>query len=316
MSVTAYDPTRPNRAAIATINVKRFRVRSFIITGRRHAAGRVVCAALNCQAARMTDTDRPTTVRLRVIEQRIESLADSQGGDAILATESRIAVVDGGGSPLGSAAVLDALRALPPEADRAATLNAATAAIAGLGASVSLAIFSTHHSQVWAIGTVQVFWDRIRPRHTSRAVDTVAADYRAAVTATHLADHVTSEQLRLDDPASPGVHALLDRAHLLSNGDSPWSYGTVDGRPVPDRFVDTINVPAIVTEIVFATDGYPGGLRTLDTAENYLARLVESDPLGVQQARGVRGVPPDGDAYDDRAYVRFTLERAETDITE
>jgi len=83
----------------------------------------------------------------------------------------------------------------------------------------------------------------------------------------------------------------------------------VNGREIPDRFIEYISVPPDAKSVVLASDGYPpGALRmTLAESEVALVQVQQIDALGIGDEPSVRmNAPRRGlSATDDRTYVRI-----------
>lgn len=250
----------------------------------------------------------PEAPAIRVIEQRLVPLAGERGGDRIVVTANHAAVVDAERNPDAADRLAAVVERLHPDATGAPLIAELASALAP-GESANIAIYTISTQTITHVGTCQTFWDGHRPRRTGRAVDETAAAYRAVIIAAHLAAGSSADELRRDDPGAAALEQLnAVRTHLI-NSDTPWSFGAIVAGGVPGRYVDEVNVSGWVTEIVLATDGYPGALKTLESAETYLARVVAEDPLQAGDHRGMRAVPVGGGAVDDRAYVRLAIAR-------
>ena len=56
-----------------------------------------------------------------------------------------------------------------------------------------------------------------------------------------------------------------------------------------------------------ATDGYPKLYDTLEKSEEYLAHILEYDPLCFQEYKSTKGLQKGNSSFDDRTYIKFTL---------
>lgn len=165
-------------------------------------------------------------------------------------------------------------------------------------------IYSRSRRQLWRIGDVGL---RIADRAllASKRIDVVTGSARAAMTAALLEDGVTPEQVRDSDPGRAFILPLLARQHVFVNHlTSPWGYAALNGRPVPSRLLERYDAPA-GTDVVIASDGYPRPEGTLAAAESELAASLANDPFRVGEDYGTKGVAPDAESFDDRAYVRL-----------
>ena len=61
-------------------------------------------------------------------------------------------------------------------------------------------------------------------------------------------------------------------------------------------------------EIVLASDGYPELFATLAQSEAHLQTVNAKDPLCFRENKGTKGIAPQNDSFDDRAYIRFVAQ--------
>ncbi|MGO4258564.1 hypothetical protein [Marmoricola sp. RAF53] len=163
-----------------------------------------------------------------------------------------------------------------------------------------------------ASGTVvrvgDVSWRTATELHLGRnAVDDLHAGLRAEHLRGLLAEGATTEELLATDPGRALILPRLRAQAGLRNdpGDGDLAYGAIDGRPVPERHVETWTTAG--PEVVVATDGYPVVLLTLVATEAALAADLVADPLRIGAHPGTKGVRPGDVSFDDRSYVRLIL---------
>lgn len=265
---------------------------------------------------------------MHMIERYLASKSgDLDGGeDAIVATDDFVAVIDGATSvdfpvdaepgrlPGRRAArtLAAALEALPAACDASGCAEALTGALAtnrlagdGDDLSAVVAVFSRSRREVWRIGDVHVAVDG-RARSITTAIDSVAATARASLLACLVEEGARESDLLATDPGRQMILPLRRRQHVFRNHAEPHplAYGAVDGRPIPDRFVEVIAVHE-GQAVVLASDGYPVVLPTLTESESYLRRELEIDPLRIGRHPTTKGVRPGNVSFDDRAYVRL-----------
>lgn len=268
----------------------------------------------------------------------VESLVAGKAGDplrcedALVVTAGHAAIVDGAtditgrrygvpevaGGRWAMAACVDALRALPADADVTTATARLTSTLAGrvdpalppaLRPSASVTVYSRRLRQVWQIGDVAFHYPGLpagsgQPR---KPLDRIAADFRAAVLA---ATAATGElDLATADPGRLAARALISRQGALRNNPGPYGFAAIDGRPVPPSMIVVHDVPAHVDELVLASDGYPEIRPTLAESEARLAELLAEDPHCVGALRGTKGVTAGQSSFDDRAYLRLSISR-------
>lgn len=174
--------------------------------------------------------------------------------------------------------------------------------------SASIAVFTQGSNQLTLVGDVRCAVNGRPLTFDTPKIDQLLGEVRALYSRLLLAEGVSVEELRRDDPGREIIMPLLRKQHLLRNvaefGD--WSYGAIDGRSPPEPLVRVQSVKA-EDEIVFCTDGYPEALSSLNKAEEALARRLSNDPMRLADEPGTKGFGPNAVSYDDRAYVRFVV---------
>lgn len=247
--------------------------------------------------------------------------------DMIFGGTDFVAVVDGAtdksgakydgvsGGRLAASVIVEELSRLPAEIDaRAATdrithaLSAAVPDSPADGPSAAVAIYSRQRREVWQVGDVS--FSPIGPQlraPTRKAVDEVASGVRAAMSVTLLEAGTDLSAMRESDPGRAVIIPLLREQFRLRNQNCPWSYGAIDGSPVPPNKIEVSPIGAGVQEIVIYSDGYPKAYRSLAEAEADLDRLLRLDPLCIGQLCSTKGWRPGQRSFDDRAFIRFTV---------
>jgi hypothetical protein len=209
------------------------------------------------------------------------------------------------------------LAGLPADTTAATAVDSATRLVAdllranglapGSGSAVSFCVLHTGRRQVWRVGEARVLVDgEVHPPRTSG--ESVVAAARALVLRQKLAAGAAVAQLAADDPGREAVQELLRSLVGLRNVPDPrFGYPAVDGRPVPESFIEVIALPESACEVVLATDGYPEPAATLAEAERLLGARLARDPLMIADPPETKGVRPGAHSFDDRAFVRVRL---------
>jgi hypothetical protein len=268
---------------------------------------------------------------VRVVEQFVRGKLDDPSlcEDAVVVTPGFAAVVDGATDVSGRSyagvtggrwamlACVDAIQGLPPEADAETAVAALSAELANRidpatpvaeRPSASVTLFSAARREVWQVGDVGFRWAG-RPAPPRKRVDEIAVAFRVAVVAAEVAAGTISlNAMTGDDPGRAAARPLLARQGFFRNTPGPYGYAAVDGRPVPGSLMVVRPVPSHVRELTIASDGYPVIENTLAESEATLTRLLARDPWCVGELAGTKGVRPGQVSFDDRAYLRLSLE--------
>lgn len=252
--------------------------------------------------------------------------------DVIVTTEHFAAVIDGatarrpedkiaGLSPGRFAALVgeSVFQSLPP----ASTVHEAVLSMSHqLSAALSTAFvapgqhpepvfgfvaYASARREIWRVADCYFSWDGYvnAPRLDAERVPVEA---RSMLLQCLVLSGVSIDDLRANDPAVHMIAPLIKaHANVRNRTGTPWGFGAIDGRPVPQEFIEAFAVPGTVTEIVLASDGWPELHPTLAESEAALARVIRDDPLMMRIFPATKGVAPGAVSFDDRAYLRLRL---------
>jgi hypothetical protein len=244
--------------------------------------------------------------------------------DVLVSTPAVVAVVDGASDPHGGPptmptparraadAVAQALADAAAGAPARAVVDAASRAVAELAgpdpARAPCAVFAAYvaaRREVWRVGDVHVRIDAVTHPPLGELDDRMTGA-RAALLRALVLEGANPAALAAEDPGAALIKPIEIREHLFRNrdADDPLGFGAIDGRPVPDRFLEVFPVASGAT-VILASDGYPVPAATLDEAETYLRADLERDPLRIGRHPGFRAVGQGRVSFDDRAYVRL-----------
>lgn len=177
--------------------------------------------------------------------------------------------------------------------------------------SAVLAVYSSLRREIWQLGDVAFWHSGVKPGgiRQRKMVDYFAEGMRAAVISANIAAGFEAHDVMRSDPGREAILPLLRLQGVFRNElrSDEWGYGALDGRPIPDDYIDIHSVPGYVDEIVLASDGYPVVLPSLAESEARLSELLKEDPLCIGPLRATKGVQPGSRSYDDRAYVRIAV---------
>jgi len=176
------------------------------------------------------------------------------------------------------------------------------------GPSATVVVYSPARREVWRVGDAS--WAADGAVHLGDSpIDRATASARAAFLRARIIQGVPVERLRAHDEGRAFIRPLLDMQHAFRNVDAPdepFGFGAIDGRPVPDRYLEAWPVPDAV-EIILASDGYPALFPTLSQTEAQLCSEIERDPLRIGRFPATKAVAPDATSFDDRAYLRLSV---------
>lgn len=252
------------------------------------------------------------------------------------AVVTRCAVVDGAtdksgrdyggrtGGALAAECVAGTIEALPPDADPVDALDAVSRQLSllrrewsivsedPLAPSAVAAVLMPRRRQIWRVGDVHVAIRRAGQWDTYpavKAIDQVVASARAALLLCRLAQGDTVDRLAVSDPGRAMVMPLLQAQNVLANldDDGPLGFGVLDGRSVPRRYLEVLDLDEAATEVVLASDGYLSPAPTLRDAEAELSASLAADPLRIGVYASTKAAPAGANSFDDRTYVRLRV---------
>jgi hypothetical protein len=267
-----------------------------------------------------------------VIEEFVEGKMPGRTcEDMIVTTSDFAAVIDGATDETGGAqfdgrsggrfaaeTLASAITDLSPEstarefADHLSSTLATAAAAADTGGrqstrwpSASLVCLSVARREIWRIGDCSFLVDG-EPNLGTKRVDDAAYGFRSAINASLIASGTPLDEILTTDPGAGFARPLLDLQQQLTNHEGPWGYGCINGRRVPDQFVEVFPTPTGVQEVVMASDGFPDLRTTLQASEVRLRELLEIDPAAIAELWAVgKALRPGANSVDDRAYLRL-----------
>ncbi|MEU7895892.1 hypothetical protein AB0B45_23935 [Nonomuraea sp. NPDC049152] len=138
-----------------------------------------------------------------------------------------------------------------------------------------------------------------------KPLDRVLAGTRAIYLHCLLAGDGDPGVLAAEDPGRALILPVLQRQSILANQAGPYGYGVLDGRPVPEQFIEIFPLKS-VDQVVLASDGYLRAEASLALAEHRLATSLAADPLRIHEHPATKAVRPGAASFDDRTYLRLT----------
>lgn len=270
---------------------------------------------------------------MHVIEQYLQGKLDdlSLCEDLLVTCEAFSCVIDGATSKtnyrisgkttgrIAAEVIADAVNKLDPQVEAHAAVEALSEAVRNISRigessspevlplfTASIAIFSHQRQEVWLVGDCQCLVGDVVTTQRKR-IDQVLGDMRATYLEFELLSGKSVEELMVNDTGRQFIHPLLEKQVAFQNAKekTPLSYGAIDGKEVPDRFVKIVSTQAS-SQVILATDGYPIIRPTLWESETELAWLIKMDPLCMREYRSTKGLMAGRKAFDDRAYLRIS----------
>lgn len=177
----------------------------------------------------------------------------------------------------------------------------------GMRPACSVVALDKHTGRVMRVGDT-TWATHQRTEAGYMAIDEVHTSMRAAYLRMMLLQGAEAAALAASDPSRdlilPGLKA---QSVLRNNPDAgPLAHGVIDGRAVPDQFIEAWTLAADETDIALASDGYPAVFMTLATTEDYLQADLAADPLRIYAHPSTKPVGPGQASFDDRSYVRLS----------
>lgn len=177
-------------------------------------------------------------------------------------------------------------------------------------------VFNAVRQELWWVADCQAAYRTSTGQlHTvapTLPTDGIASQFRAAVVTAYLLAGETPATA--NEKGAAAIAPLLQNQTVFANLPTrsvPYSYGVVNGTPIPQHHVGHQKVPDAANTLVLATDGYPtvvfgNRLFTFAEAEAHLAELLRSDPLCIDSLRSTKALLAGDTSFDDRAYLRIT----------
>jgi hypothetical protein len=201
--------------------------------------------------------------------------------DLIVTTEHFAAVIDGattapgltieGMSPGRFAALVgkSALELLSPDATAAEAVAAMSYRLAAELAALrpspraqaraifGFVVYSAVRKEIWRVAECYFAWEGYLNAPRLQA-ERVSIEAGAMLLRTLILTGSSPEELLANDPATQMIAPLIEAHHAVRDRPgTPWSFGAIDGQPVPDEFVEIFKVPEHILEIILASDGWP-----------------------------------------------------------
>ena len=190
--------------------------------------------------------------------------------------------------------------------DAVLSLHSRAGVAPGSGSAATFAVVAIKQRQVWRVGDAHVMINGAQAKELPTG-ELIVARARALVIRQCIAMGMTVDQLRRHDLGREAIQPILQALTGLRNIAVDGGYGAIDGRPVPDCFVESIVLPDSPCEVSVGTDGYPRIAQDLETTEQFLQGRLAEDPLMIAEPPATKGWMVGAVSFDDRSFVRIAL---------
>ncbi|MDY5730728.1 MAG: hypothetical protein SPL05_04190 [Eubacteriales bacterium] len=160
-------------------------------------------------------------------------------------------------------------------------------------------LYSVEHQEIWAMGDCLCQIDGKNFSFT-KVIDDVFAQIRADVLWHYL--YIGKQNLQHVDIGRERILPLLCLQHKLANQNTQLSYTVLNGM---DNIKPTVIPVQKGQSIVLASDGYPKLFGSLAQSEDYLQKVLQTDPLCMYSNLQCKALNPNWQSFDDRSYIRF-----------
>lgn len=115
-----------------------------------------------------------------------------------------------------------------------------------------------------------------------------------------------AEDLNDNDFGREAIMPYMKKQSLFANTDNVFGYPVIDGSGINSSMIRIYSVNE-GDEVVLASDGYPVLYPTLRESERELERILESDPLAINENIQTKMMVKGNNSFDDRSYLRFKV---------
>ena len=241
--------------------------------------------------------------------------------DRIILSDNHFGILDGSRGPDISSpdvitailnASVDYLQSMPPHIDLPTVLEDLSGITAQYKAEAGFSdyrrsggfvfcLYSNHFNEIWRVGDCKfrnggmensLFWQ----------TEKTCAEARSLILHSMLDAGMTREDVMADPGYDHVIDTLLHyESSFLNRENNPRSFGAIIGLEVPQTYIE--RYPAQPGLLVVTSDGYPGLWDSLEETETVLSRLLERDPLCIEDNLQCKGLGPGRVSFDDRAYI-------------
>ncbi len=173
-------------------------------------------------------------------------------------------------------------------------------------AAVCMIVFSRYHKEIWVMGDCQCIINGTTHTH-EKLIDKELSEIRSRVIKDALENGATLEDFAENDSGRQAIMPQLKEQHKYANRtDHPYGYAVLNGKDFNTDSIVTYTVSKGDT-VVMATDGYPRLFDNLEKSEEYLTRILQTDPLCFNEYKSTKGLQKCNLSFDDRTYIKFIV---------
>ena len=166
-------------------------------------------------------------------------------------------------------------------------------------------IYSKARREIFNYGDCRVMINGKEHDHTKN-IDTLLENLRAFTIMTYLNEGGNEREIYERDIGREAILPFLKKQSIFSNKDGCFGYPVIDGTGINKNLIKTYKLKA-GDQVVLASDGYPRLFPTLAQSEEYLARVLVSDPLAINENKQTKMKSKESISFDDRTYLRFDV---------
>lgn len=170
----------------------------------------------------------------------------------------------------------------------------------------NLILFNIKKNEIWLWGDCQTLVNN-KLVHIEKKTDKILSEVRSLFIDLELKNGKSIKDITKNDTGRKYILPLLKQSIKYNNTAEEYGNNVLDGLNIIPENVIKINVNKD-DEIILASDGYPFLKNTLEKSEEKLKEVLEKDPLLIHMYKSTKGLQEGNISYDDRTYIRFTVE--------
>jgi glycerophosphoryl diester phosphodiesterase len=176
--------------------------------------------------------------------------------------------------------------------------------------TASAVVYSRHLHQLWFFGDCQA--TTLSGLYTDeKIIDKIVSNTRAMYLPYLLKQGYQVSELLEFDLSREVITPLLKNQQFYQNvakSEHEFGFVCLDGSNIPLEDVKVVQLNDTDHTISLASDGYPEIKNSLQASEKHLRYIESIDPLCYQQYKSTKGFLKCNNSYDDRAYIKFTVD--------
>ena len=167
-------------------------------------------------------------------------------------------------------------------------------------------IYSRLRHEVWNYGDCQLMINENCFSH-EKLIDKTLSTLRSFWISAYLLQGGSQESLLEKDVGRECILPFLKMQSVFSNTDGCFGYPVIDGMGINEKLIKIYPVKK-GDFVVLASDGYPKLFPTLCESEEHLMKILEADPLSINENMQTKMKRSDCISFDDRSYLSFFVQ--------